>query len=231
VRDSLAGGADNRPMESTRDWKTRSAAWLDRDHALLTDDAGWSPVVQRDDLQLWRRRMPDDRNHLFRWRLPVVAAPADVVFEGFVHRLLDYHKAWTREFMGGRVVETLGPTARVVYQQFDPGVRVVTKRDLCSLEVVRDVGPGVQLASFRSVDTVAPVRGFQRITWWGAALCTALPGGTTSELRYLDREAQGGWLTSWMMNPAMKKYLVLQAEQVARFFADGGPPELRTKTG
>lgn len=218
-------------MERRSDWAERAAAWLELDHQLMTNDDGWRPVVQRDDVQLWRRRMPDDRNHLYRWRLPRVAAPAEVVFAGFVDRLLDYHKQWTREFMGGRVVETLGPTARVLYQQFDPGVPCITKRDLCSVEVVRAVAPGVHQASFRSIDVLPPERGFTRIDWWGAALCTTAADGVTSELTYLDREIQGGWMFSWLMNPMMKRYLILQAEQVARFFADGGPPELRAKTG
>ncbi len=170
--------------------------------------------------------MPGDPNHLFRWRLPCVAAPAEIVFEGFVSRLLEYHKQWTREFAGGHVVEVLGPDARILYQRFEPGVPGIKPRDLCSLELVRELAPGVKLASFRSVDRLPPEPGYERIDWWGAALCTTLKDGKTSELVYLDRENQGGRFPAWLMNRMMPKYLVLQAEQVRRFFADGGPREL-----
>lgn len=225
-RSSMGGNLPAR-MESTRDWSTRSAAWLAQDHALLTSDDGWKPLAGRDGIDLWSRPMADDDNHLFRWRLPVVAAPAEVVFEGFVHRLLDYHKEWTREFAGGRVVEILSPEARVVYQRFEPGIPGIKPRDLCSLEVVSSVAPGVQLASFRSVDLLPSEPGYERIDWWGAVLCTTLPDGVTSELRYLDRENQGGWFPSWLMNRMMPNYLLIQAEAVRRFFADGGPASLR----
>lgn len=154
-------------------------------------------------------------------------APAHVVFEGFVDRLLDYHKEWTREFAGGHVVETLAPKARMLGRRFEPGIPGIAKRDLCSLEVVRDIAPGVKLASFRSVDRLPRSPGFERIDWWGAALCTALPGNQQSELVYLDRENQGGLFPVWLMNRMMPKYLVAQAECVQRFFADGGPTELR----
>src|SRR4051794_9218308 len=124
-------------MESAQNWPQRADEWLERDHRLLTESEGWRVRLERDDLQIWSRPMADDPNHLFRWRLPVVAAPAEVVFEGFVHRILEYHKQWTREFAGGRVVETLGPSTRVVYQRFEPGVPGISPRDLCSAEVVR----------------------------------------------------------------------------------------------
>jgi hypothetical protein len=170
--------------------------------------------------------MPDDPNLLFRWRLPLVNAPADVVFEGFVVRLLDYHREWTREYAGGHVVESPAPDTRVLYQRFVPGIPGVAPRDLCSAEVVRELPGGVKLASFRSLASLPKVAGHERIDWWGAALCTPRGDGQ-SELIYLDRENQGGRFPAWLMNRMMTKYLVLQAEQVRRFFATGGPSELR----
>ena len=65
----------------------------------------------------------------------------------------------------------------------------ITQRDLCSLEVLRDVAPGVKLASFRSVDALPPEPGHERIDWWGAALCRTRDDGVTSELTYLDFSA------------------------------------------
>ena len=216
-------------MESWQSWAERADAWLDEDLALATATEGWRSRVARADLDIASRPTPDDPNDLFRWRLPVVGAPADVVFEGFVSRLLEYHAEWTREFAGGRVVETLAPHARILYQRFQPGVPGVAPRDLCSIEVVRDLGPGVKLASFRSVDRLPPEPGFERIDWWGAALCTTRSDGATSELVYLDRENQGGRFPHWLMNLVMPRYLIFQAEQVRRFFRDGGPAELRAR--
>lgn len=214
-------------MEAMSGWSERAEAWLERDRVLLTEPDGWRPRAAPAGVELWSRRMPDDPNDLFRWRLPAVDAPAEVVFEGFVRRCLTYHREWTREFVGGRVVEALGPRARVVYQQFDPGIPGIARRDLCSIEVVRDEAPGVALASFRSVDRLPPEGGYARIDWWGAALCRTLEGGRQSELIYLDRENQGGRLPAWFVNLTMPRYLITQAGCVRRFFAGGGPPELR----
>lgn len=200
-------------------------AWLTRDLALLNDANGFRPMVDRDDLQIGSRAMPDDPNLLFRWRLPVVNAAADVVFEGFVHRLLEYHGEWTKEYLDGQVVSTPSPDTRVLYQRFAPGIPGIAKRDLCSAEVVRELDGGALLASFRSVNAMPPVPGHVRIDWWGAALCTPLDDAH-SELIYLDRENQGGRFPAWLMNRTMKTYLVRQAEAVRTFFAAGGPPEL-----
>lgn len=199
--------------------------WPEVDFALLRDVASFRPVRTGPDLQIGSRRMPDDPNLLFRWRLPVVGASADVVFEGFVHRLLEYHGVWTREFVDGRVVDTPAPGVRVLHQRFDPGLPGIAARDLCSAEVVRRLPDGVHLASFRSVDALPPEPGHIRIDWWGAALCTPIDE-THSELVYLDRENQGGRFPTWLMNRSMPTYLVRQAEAVRAFFAHGGPPEL-----
>ena len=213
-------------MERSSEWAARAEGWLERDRALMTDDDGWKRLAAPGDLELWSRRLPDDPNDLFRWRIPALGAPAEVVFEGFVTRLLTYHAEWTREFAGGHVVEEPGPGARVLYQRFEPGIPGISPRDLCSVEVVRGLAPGLLVASFRSVDRLPPERGYERIDWWGAALCRTLPDGQRSELTYLDRENQGGRFPAWLMNRTMPHYLVLQAEQVRRFFANGGPVEL-----
>ncbi len=214
-------------METLKDWAARAEQWLATDLALLTHDEGWRACSSRAGIGLWRKKCDDDPNDLFRWRLPTVDAPADVVFEGFVTKILDYHKHWTREFAGGRIVEVLSPDARVIYQSFKPGIPGIAMRDLCSIEVTQRLSPGATLTSFRSVDAVPDVPGQVRIDWWGAALIKALDGGGRCELIYLDRENQGGRVPAWMMNRAMPGYLLLQAEQVQKFFAEGGPTELR----
>ena len=166
-------------MEPLSEWAERAETWLSCDRALLTESGGWLSLAAPGDIGLWRRRMPDDANDLFRWRLPAVGAPAEVVFEGFVNRILDYHKEWTRELTGGRVVGAPGPGARVLHQRFAPGIPGIAPRDLCSIEVVRDLGPGGKLASFRSVDTLPKEPGCERIDWWGAALCRTLDDGAS----------------------------------------------------
>ena len=203
-----------------------AASWSGTDLELLRDAAGFRTLVTRDDLQIGCRAMPDDPNLLFRWRLSVVNAPARVVFQGFVDRILDYHGEWTREFVDGTVVSTPSPGVRVLHQRFAPGIPGIAKRDLCSAEVVRELPGGELLASFRSVDGVPAEPGHVRIDWWGAALCTPIDDHRT-EMVYLDRENQGGRFPAWLMNRTMKTYLVRQAEAVQRFFVDGGPPELR----
>jgi len=209
-------------VEPMTGWQARAEGWFAQDLALLTLEDGWLPVAAPAGVDIWRRSMPDDPNDLFRWRLPVVGAPAGVVFESFVHRILEHHKAWTKEFVGWRVVAE-GPGWRVLHQRFDPGVPGITPRDLCSLELVRELAPGRLLVTYRSVDAMPAEPGFERIDWWGAALCTTLPGGTTSEILYLDRENQGGWFPSWLMNRMMPRYLVLQAEAVRAFFTADRP--------
>ena len=217
------------PADLRPDGLDQAESWLSQDLVLLDDVAGFRPVVRRDDLLIGSRPMPDDPNLLFRWHLPRVNAPASVVFEGFVTRLLDYHAEWTREFSGGHVVSEPRPGVRILYQTFRPGLPGVSQRDLCSAEIVTDLPGGAKLASFRSVDSVPNQSGFVRIQWWGAALCRPVDP-TSSELIYLDRENQGGRFPSWLMNRMMPRYLVHQAEQVRAFFADGGPPEIRSHT-
>lgn len=202
-------------------WLADCDAWVEQDLVLLRDTA-FRPVVDRPGLQIGRRPMPDDPNLLFRWRLPVVAAPADVVVEHFVHRLLEHHQVWTREFVGGTELSRPAPGVRVLHQRFDPGVPVVRKRDVCSAEVVRELPDDVTVVSYRSVDEAPIPAGHERITWWGAALVTPLDDATC-ELVYLDRENQGGRFPAWLMNRMMPRYLVLQAEAVAGFFARGAP--------
>lgn len=207
-------------------WLAQCDGWLDRDLGLLRDADGFRPVVSRADLQIGSRPMPDDPNLLFRWRLPLVDAPAAVVLEGFVHRLLDHHEVWTREFAGGRELCRPAPGVRVLQQRFDPGIPGIRPRDVCSAEVVRRLDGAAVVVSYRSVDEAPVPTGHVRLDWWGAVLITPLDAGTC-ELVYLDRENQGGRFPARLMNRLMPRYLVLQAEAVRRFFAGGGPEHLR----
>lgn len=201
-------------------WEARADGWLDADLALLEGDAGWRPRRAPDGIGLWSRPTPDDPNHLFRWRLPLLEAEAGRVYEDFVVRILELHREWTKEYVEGRLVAVPRPDARVLYQCFDPGLPGIAPRDLCSLEVTRPLPGGAWLVSHRSVDAVPPVPGHARIDWWGAALCRPVGEGRCS-LDYLDRENQGGWFPAWAMNAMMPGYLVVQAREVARWFGAG----------
>lgn len=206
------------------DWLASSAEWLETDYRLMTSDEGWTAGPRYGAIEVDRRRMPDDPNELFRWKLPDIGAPHDHVFEAFVARVLDYHQHWTKEFVGGHVVERLRPDARIVYQRFHPGVPGVRDRDLCYAEVTRTVSGSVLQASYRSVDAEPRRPRHERIQWWGANLCINGPTPGRSSMIYLDRENQGGRFPSWLMNLLMPRYLRAQAEQIARFFEGGGPP-------
>jgi hypothetical protein len=214
-------------MDPVRALLGQADAFLDRDHRLLIDPAGWRPAGRGPGHVLFRRREPDDPNDLFLWRIDRLEAPPARVQAAFVDRILDYHRHWTKEFQGGRVVAEPRPDAAVVYQTFDPGVPGVAKRDLCHLTVTRRLPSGAFLASHRPCDAVAKERGYERIRWWGASLCTAGPAPGTTTLGYLDRENQGGAFPHVLMNLLMPRYLREQCDRVIRFFADGGPPELR----
>ena len=206
-------------MEAAAEWAGHAEGWLRRDLELLTKDEGWRALRVAAPVSLWSRAMPDDPNDLFRWRLPAVDAPAEAVFRCFVLDILEHHKVWTKEFVGGSVVDEPAPGVRILHQRFEPGIPGVTPRDLCAIEVARDLEPGVKLVSYRSVDRLSAVPGFVRIDWWGAALIRTVSDGTRSELTYLDRENQGGWFPTWLMNRMMPGYLVFQATQVQAFFA------------
>lgn len=58
-------------MQTLDNWSTIGDSWLYEDLALLRGDSGWHSLVARDNLHIEGRAMPDDPNHLFRWRLAV----------------------------------------------------------------------------------------------------------------------------------------------------------------
>jgi hypothetical protein len=201
--------------------------WLETDLRLMTQPEGWRALRGSSGCTLHRRPSPDDPNDLFLWRCPTMNAPAEIVFEALVHRILDYHQHWTREFVGGSLVEAIDRDTKIFHQRFDPGIPGFKKRDLCYVMVARRLDERTLQASYRSVDAVAPLPGHERIRWWGANLCIAGERPGTSELVYLDREDQGGAIPAWLMNLLMPRYLRYQCDQLRRFFADGGPPALR----
>jgi hypothetical protein len=210
-------------MIKFKDWQLNQEKWLDTDLALMTSDEGWKKHTQKKGINIWQRSFPDDKNDLFRWRLPRVAAPHEEVFDIFTHKMIDYHHYWTAEYTGGYVVKELAENAQIIYQQFNPNVPFISKRDLLYIQWSRKIDDQTMQTSFRSIIlTDFPVpKGFERIDWWGGHLFEANEDGT-SQLVLIDRENQGGSFPSLMMNLIMPKYLTHQFESIVNFFEKGG---------
>jgi hypothetical protein len=210
-------------MVTIKDWQLNNEKWLDKDLALMTSNAGWKERAQRNGISIWQQSFADDKNDLFRWRLPNVPASYQVVFDVFVNKMIDYHHYWTKEFTGGFLVESINDSAQIVYQQFDPGIPLISKRDLLYIQWSRRIDDKTIQTSFRSVvmENLAVPVGFERIDWWGAHLFEANDDGT-SQLVLIDRENQGGSFPSFMMNKIMPKYLTDQFESIIKFFKTGG---------
>jgi hypothetical protein len=141
----------------------------------------------------------------------------------FVHKMIDYHQYWTAEFTGGIVVDEIDENTQIIYQQFNPNIPFISKRDLLYIQGSRKVNDHPIQTSFRSVitDKMPLVKGYERIDWWGANLFEANPDGT-SQLVLIDRENQGGRFPSFMMNLVMPKYLIFQYKSIIEFFNKGG---------
>lgn len=205
-------------------WRQHRDSWLEQDLQLMTAQDGWRRRSQQQDVVIWQRSFPDDRNDLFRWRLPRVAASHREVHEVFTRQMIDYHQYWTAEYTGGRMVEEVDGDAHICYQQFDAHIPLIAKRDLLYIQWSRVLDDRRIQTSFRSIvmDREPVPAGFERICWWGAHLFEANPDGT-SQLVLIDRENQGGRFPAFLMNAAMPKFLTHQFEHIVAFFDKGGP--------
>ena len=210
-------------MVTIKDWQLNNEKWLDKDLALMISDAGWKERTKKNGISIWQQSFADDKNDLFRWRLPSVAAGHKAVFDVFVHKMIDYHHYWTKEFTGGYLVQQIDKNSQIIYQQFNPGVPGISKRDLLYIQSSRKIDDKTIQTSFRSIvlENVPVPDGFERIDWWGGHLFEANSDGT-SQLVLIDRENQGGLFPSFMMNKIMPNYLALQFESIIAFFNKGG---------
>ena len=204
-------------------WQLNKEKWLDEDLTLMTNDAGWKERSVNDGISIYQRSFADDKNDLFRWRLPKVAAGHNVVFDVFVNKMVDYHQYWTAEYSGGYLVKEIDDNTQIVYQQFNPGIPLIARRDLLYIQWSRKVDDRMMQTSFRSIvwDDIPVPAGFERIDWWGGHLFEANNDGT-SQLVLIDRENQGGSFPSVMMNMVMPQYLTKQFKSIVQFFAKGG---------
>lgn len=210
-------------MINIKDWQLNKEQWLDTDLALMTSNEGWKERSQKNGISIWQRPFDDDKNDLFRWKLPRVTAPHTEVFDVFTNKMIDYHHYWTAEYTGGYVVKVLDKNTQIIYQQFNSGVPFISNRDLLYIQWSRKIDDKTMQTSFRSIvleDMPVP-KGFERIDWWGAHLFEANADGT-SQLVLIDRENQGGRFPSFMMNLIMPKYLTHQFESIIKFFEKGG---------
>jgi hypothetical protein len=189
----------------------------------MTSQTGWRQRTRKQDIPIWQRSFPDDKNDLFRWRLPRVEASHREVHEVFTHQMIDYHQYWTAEYTDGFLVEEVDANTRIYYQQFDANLPLIAKRDLLYLQWSRVIDDHTIQTSFRSIlmDRLPVPAGFERIDWWGGHLFEANPDGT-SQLVLIDRENQGGRFPSFLMNATMPKFLTHQFEHIVKFFTKGG---------
>jgi hypothetical protein len=119
--------------------------------------------------------------------------------------------------------KVIDENTQIIYQQFNPNVPFISKRDLLYIQWSRKIDDKTIQTSFRSIvleDMPVPV-GFERIDWWGGHLFEA-NDNSTSQLVLIDRENQGGQFPSFMMNLVMPKYLTHQFESIIKFFKNGG---------
>jgi hypothetical protein len=210
-------------MITIQDWKLNKEVWLDKDLALMTTNDGWKERSRKNGIPIWQRPFADDKNDLFRWRLPNVAAMHSEVFDVFTNKMIDYHQYWTAEYTGGYVVKVIDENTQIIYQQFNSGIPFISNRDLLYIQWSRKIDDKILQTSFRSIvleDMPVP-DGFERIDWWGGHLFEANADGT-SQLVLIDRENQGGLFPSFMMNQIMPKYLTHQFESIIKFFKNGG---------
>lgn len=210
-------------MITLEDWQLNKEKWLDTDLSLMTSDEGWKERTKKGSISIWQRPFSDDKNDLFRWRLPKVAANHSEVFDVFTNKMLDYHQYWTAEYSGGFLVKELDENTQIIYQQFNPNVPFISKRDLLYIQWSRKLDGKTIQTSFRSIiweENPVP-NGFERIDWWGGHLFEANPDGT-SQLVLIDRENQGGSFPAFIMNQIMPSYLTHQFESIVQFFDKGG---------
>lgn len=210
-------------MIKLQDWKINKEKWLDIDLSLMTSDEGWKERTNKGGISIWQRPFPDDKNDLFRWRLPQVSANHTEVFDVFTNKMIDYHHYWTAEYSGGYLVKEIDENTQIIYQQFKPNVPFISKRDLLYIQWSRKIDNKTIQTSFRSIilDEIPVPNGFERIDWWGGHLFEANPDGT-SQLVLIDRENQGGSFPVFIMNKIMPNYLTHQFESIVQFFDKGG---------
>lgn len=210
-------------MITIKDWQANKDNWLDTDLALMTSNEGWKERSQKNGINIWQRSFSDDKNDLFRWRLPSVAAKHEEIFDVFINKMIDYHQYWTAEYTGGFVVKEIDQNTQIIYQQFNSGMPFISNRDLLYIQWSRKIDDKTIQTSFRSIiwEEMPVPEGFERIDWWGGHLFEANADGT-SQLVLIDRENQGGLFPSFMMNLIMPKYLTHQFESIVKFFEKGG---------
>ncbi len=112
---------------------------------------------------------------------------------------------------------------QIIYQQFDPNKPFISKRDLLYIQWSRKIDEKTIQTSFRSIvwEEIPLPKGFEGIDWWGGHLFEANEDGT-SQLVLIDRENQGGFFPSFLMNQIMPQYLIHQFESIIKFFEKGG---------
>jgi hypothetical protein len=79
-------------MVNLQDWEQNKGDWSDSDFALITSNEGWKVRNQKNGINIYQRSFADDKNDLFRCRLPNIEALHTEVFEVFTNKMLEYHQ-------------------------------------------------------------------------------------------------------------------------------------------
>lgn len=210
-------------MTTLGEWEKNRKAWHELDYNLMTSDEGFSVAAEKDGITIWRRPFPDDKNHLFKWVIKGLKVSHTELADIFTNQFHQYHQYWTKEYTGGYDPMIIDEEARLSYQQYDSGIPLISNRDWLVIQWSRVIDPTCIQLSFRTIkhDKQPPVKGYERIDWWGSHLFEANADGT-SNLYFIDRENQGGYFPAFLMNRMMPKYLIFQYKALIEFFEKGG---------
>jgi hypothetical protein len=165
-------------MIHIKDWQSNKDKWLDTDLSLMTSNEGWKERSKKKGILIWQRPFSDDKNDLFRWRLPKVTATHSEIFDVFTNKMLDYHQYWTAEYTGGYVVKEIEGNAQIIYQQFNPNVPFLSKRDLLYIQWSRHIDE-------KTIQTSLMVGGLMRMLSHSAELIPPLLVNKTDQFEKL----------------------------------------------
>ncbi len=204
-------------------------AWLAQDLEILrkgpSDDhpSGWTFRKTAHSTPVWHRRDPSGNpNHLFWFKTAVDAEPRVVSdYLADPKLFLSVHRLFTKEYTDGCVLGRAGRYP-ILYQLFKPGMPLTRDRDLVNAVVRKDgvIGPeGLRgtLISYRSVP-YPTLAGRVRLQFHGAHFVAQAPDRNGTLIFELDREDQGGCVSSRIANGILPRFLLLQAEGFQKFF-------------
>eukprot|EP00939_MAST-03C_sp_MAST-3C-sp1_P000613 g613.t1 len=200
--------------------------WFETDLEYLTSLSAreWHDTKGDNEYTIEWKRPNGSKWDLWRWTISNLNASVDAVWQEFTtDALLVDSKRWTSQYVekSGKSVY-VSENLKLIYMQFNSGVApLISNRDLCYVQCTRPIGSATRLASYRSVknNSFCPeVKGFERLTWWGANLFVD-QGNNMTKLVLIDQEDQGGNIPESLYDRFMARtYLRKEVEAIIRFF-------------